>query len=96
MMISSKSWKNLAKYKLQVSTIFEKAFRKYDIPTKQKLDLAIRQLEVDPYEGKTLRGNLAGKWAIRSGNYRVLYMINEVEKIVVLCDTGHRKKAYDK
>jgi len=42
--------------------------------------LAIRQLEVDPYVGKTLRGNLAGKWAIRSGNYRVLYMINEVEK----------------
>ncbi|MCL2690677.1 MAG: hypothetical protein FWE56_00260 [Candidatus Bathyarchaeota archaeon] len=42
--------------------------------------MAIRQLEVDPYVGKTLRGNLAGKWAIRSGNYRVLYMINEVEK----------------
>jgi addiction module RelE/StbE family toxin len=56
--------------------------------------LVIRQLEVDPYVGKALRGNFAGKWSIRSGNYRVIYGVDEVEKIVVLYDTGHRKKAY--
>lgn len=79
---------------LQITTNFEKAFRKYDKLIKQKVDLAIRQLEVDPYVGKTLRGNLAGKRSIRSGDYRVLYGVNEVEKIVILYDTGHRKKAY--
>jgi addiction module RelE/StbE family toxin len=84
------------KYKLQVTTIFEKAFRKYDNLIKQKIDLTIRQLEVDPYVGKTLRGNLVGKRSIRSGNYRVLYGINEDKKIVILYDTGHRKKTYGK
>jgi mRNA-degrading endonuclease RelE of RelBE toxin-antitoxin system len=56
--------------------------------------LVIRQLEVDPYVGKTLRGNFAGKHSIRSGNYRVVYIIDEAEKIVLLYDAGHRKKAY--
>ncbi|MCL2643411.1 MAG: type II toxin-antitoxin system RelE/ParE family toxin [Candidatus Bathyarchaeota archaeon] len=82
------------KYSLQVTPVFEKAFRNYDIATKQKLDLVIRQLEVDPYVGKALRGNFVGKWSIRSGNYRVIYMIDDVEKIVMLYDTGHRKKVY--
>jgi mRNA-degrading endonuclease RelE of RelBE toxin-antitoxin system len=44
--------------------------------------------------GKTLRGNFAGKHSIRSGNFRVIYIIDEAEKIVLLYDAGHRKKAY--
>jgi mRNA interferase RelE/StbE len=51
-------------------------------------------LEVDAYVGKPLRGNLVGKWSIRSGGYRVIYTLNEVEKIVILYDTMHRKKVY--
>jgi len=51
-------------------------------------------LEANPYVGKPLRGNLLGKWSIRSGDYRVIYAINEVEKIAILYDTMHRKKVY--
>jgi len=51
-------------------------------------------LEADPYMGKPLRGNLSGKWSIRSGDYRGIYTISENEKIVLLYDTSHRKKAY--
>ncbi|MDR2700662.1 MAG: type II toxin-antitoxin system RelE/ParE family toxin [Nitrososphaerota archaeon] len=64
------------------------------MPTKQKVDPVIRLLEADPYVGKPLRGNLLGKWSIRSGDYRVIYMINDTEKIVILYDTMHRKKVY--
>ena len=59
------------------------------------MDSAIRLLETDPYVGKPLRGNLAGKWSIRSGDYRVIYTISENEKIVLLYDTSHRKKVYE-
>ena len=52
-------------------------------------------LETDPYVGKPLRGNLAGKWSIRSGDYRVIYTVSENEKIVLLYDTRHRKKVYE-
>lgn len=51
-------------------------------------------LETDPYAGKPLRGELAGKWSIRSGDYRVIYVISEDEKTVLLYDARHRKKVY--
>jgi mRNA-degrading endonuclease RelE of RelBE toxin-antitoxin system len=41
-----------------------------------------------------LRADLAGKWSIRTGDYRVIYLISEDEKIVLLYDAMHRKKVY--
>ncbi|MCL2134104.1 MAG: hypothetical protein FWH37_00890 [Candidatus Bathyarchaeota archaeon] len=46
------------KYKLQVTSVFEKTFCTYDKHTKQKINLAIMLLEDNPYVGKSLRGNL--------------------------------------
>lgn len=51
-------------------------------------------LEADPYVGKPLRADLAGKWSLRSGDYRVIYMISEDDKTILLYDAIHRKKAY--
>ena len=51
-------------------------------------------LETDPCVGKPLRGNLAGKWSLRVGDYRIIYEINEDEKIIILYDTEHRKNVY--
>jgi mRNA interferase RelE/StbE len=65
-------------------------------PTKKKtIDPAIRKLETDPRMGKNLRGNLRGKWSIRNGDYRVIYVIDEKEKTVLLYDVRHRKKVYE-
>ena len=50
--------------------------------------IGIRSLEVDLYVGK-----FCGKWSIICGNYRVIYMVADVEIIVMLYDTGRRKKA---
>ena len=58
------------------------------------MDLTIRTLETNPYAGKPLRGDLTGKWSLRSGNYRTIYEINEMEKAVVLYDVRHRDKVY--
>ena len=51
-------------------------------------------LEIDPYAGKPLRGKLLEKWSIRSGDYRVIYTVDEKKKNVMLQDTQHRKKVY--
>jgi len=94
MMNSSRSSKKLTKYRLQVTRTFEKSFRKLDIQTKKKADLAIRNLETDLYAGKPLRGDLAGKWSLRTGDYRIIYTIIENEQKIILCDVEHRKKVY--
>jgi mRNA interferase RelE/StbE len=58
------------------------------------LDSAIRTLEINPYMGKPLRGELAGRWSLRIGDYRVIYVIDENQKIVILYSVKHRKVIY--
>ena len=65
-----------------------------DVQTKKRIDSTIRLLETDPYVGKPLRGDLADKWSLRNGDYRIIYMISENEKTVLLYDVSHRKKVY--
>jgi mRNA interferase RelE/StbE len=61
---------------------------------KRRLDAVIRGLEIDPRSDKPLRGELSGKWSTRIGDYRVIYIINDQEKIVTLLSVKHRKAAY--
>jgi len=51
-------------------------------------------LEKEPFLGKPLRGELSGKWSLRIGDYRVIYVIDEQRKIVLLYYVRHRKKVY--
>lgn len=61
---------------------------------KRRVDSAIRRLGDDPRQGKPLRGELSGKWSLRVGDYRVIYVVNEAEKAVILYTVKHRKVAY--
>jgi len=51
-------------------------------------------LESNPRLGKPLRGALTGKWSLRAGNYRLIYVIDEKENSVILYSIRHRKGAY--
>lgn len=82
------------KYKLRITKTFERNFHKLDTKTKIRVDSTVRLLETDPYVGKSLRGNLAEKWSLRNGEYRIIYTINEDDKTVLLYDVNHRKKVY--
>jgi mRNA interferase RelE/StbE len=44
--------------------------------------------------GKPLRGELSGNWSLRIGDYRIIYRIDEDEKILTLLRVGHRKTVY--
>jgi len=58
------------------------------------LDSAIRNLEINAHLGKPLRGELSGKWSLRIGDYRIIYVIDEYEKMVTLYNAKHRSAAY--
>lgn len=44
--------------------------------------------------GAALGGQLQGTYAARRGSYRVLYVINDDERIVIVKDVDHRPHAY--
>jgi len=54
------------------------------------------RLEVDPVSfGKPLRYSLKGHRRLRVGDYRIVYKINEKEKIVTIVVVDHRKDVYE-
>ena len=51
----------------------------------------------NPFYGKDikkLRGELAGRYRLRVGRYRVVYRVDEQEKAVIIEDFGAREKIY--
>ena len=55
----------------------------------------IDSLQQDPHSGKPLKGPLKGKYRLTvRRHYRVVYRIDEQEKLVTVEKIGHRSKAY--
>ena len=54
----------------------------------------IETLKTNPYQGKRLKGKLAGDYSLRLGNYRIIYMVKEERLIIYIIDLGHRSEIY--
>ena len=49
----------------------------------------------DPYiHGKSLQGNLKGKWRYRVGNYRLICNIDDEKIVILILEAGHRREIY--
>lgn len=55
-------------------------------------------LEINPFHHsniKPLTGPLKGFFRFRAGDYRIVYQINAIKKIVYVVRIAHRKEVYD-
>lgn len=67
------------------------------VPQTQKRVLqAIQQLSNNPRPQRVrkLAGEMRGAWRIRVGPYRILYDIDDDQKIVIILAVLHRREAY--
>ncbi|ROO30830.1 type II toxin-antitoxin system RelE family toxin [Salinisphaera japonica] len=75
-----------------------KAVRKMDPPTRQRIkDFLEHRVAAltDPREiGDPLKGELAGLWRYRVGDYRIICEIREETLIVLVVRIGHRRAVY--
>lgn len=56
---------------------------------------SFQAIAADPYRvGKPLRFELEGLWSARRGPYRVIYRIDERERVVLAVAVGHRADVY--
>jgi mRNA interferase RelE/StbE len=78
---SSKNSKKPTKYKSLSTKSFEKNFRKLSLELKRRMDRKIRWLSDNPYAGKSLHGELKGKYSLRIGDYRIVYTITKKIKL---------------
>jgi mRNA interferase RelE/StbE len=54
---------------------------------------AIELLERKPEAGHLLRGRLRGLWSLRVGTYRIIYRVDDDQRVVRVLDVRHRSVA---
>ncbi len=74
--------------------VFLRQFRRLPEDVKNEVRRRVEELSANPYLGLRLAGNLAGFWKDRIGKYRIIYNIDEKQKVIVLYDVDLRKRVY--
>jgi len=73
-----------------------KDLKKLNRTTAKKIVAKVKNyLTQDPVKlGTPLKGNLKGFYRYRIGEYRVIYVIDQAEKKIIILNANHRKKIY--
>jgi mRNA interferase RelE/StbE len=88
---------NLDFYSVLLSFDARDFFEEADAALQRKLDRCFERLKVDPRSHpniKSLKGDLAGYYRYRVGDYRVVYCIDERIKQVIVTAIAHRSEVY--
>jgi len=81
-------------HRARFSRIFLKKEERLPSDVKPRVMEALREILMNPHVGVPLIGPLRSLWRVRIGKYRVIYEIDEKEKIVVFHDVDLRKRVY--
>ena len=81
-------------YRLLYSETSRNLIRKLHPELKAIIRACLKRLVDNPYAGKPLERELSGYFSLRSKRYRIIYKIDEEEKIVEIHYVVHRKDIY--
>lgn len=85
-------------YSVELSERFKKEFKKLDKYTQRIIRGWINKNLVGTQNprihGKSLSGELSGKWRYRIGDYRLICVINDDELVILALNIGHRREIY--
>ncbi|MHB1930438.1 MAG: type II toxin-antitoxin system RelE family toxin [Acidimicrobiales bacterium] len=84
-------------YRVTLAPSAARQLRKFDPDVRRRLQAAIELLAGDPRPPAATRlvGG-SGEWRVRTGNYRVVYEIDDNELLVLVLRMGHRREVYDR
>ena len=83
---------------VEVGSFAEKQLRKLDRPIQQRLidwfEDRIEGCKNPRHFGEPLRGEMAGLWRYRVGDYRIICEIQDQQLVVLALAVGHRREIY--
>jgi mRNA interferase RelE/StbE len=83
---------------VEVSSFAEKQLRKLDRPIQKRLidwlEDRIEGCKNPRHFGEPLRGEMAGLWRYRIGDYRIICEIQDQQLVVLALAVGHRREIY--
>ena len=83
-------------YVVNLTPAAARQLRKFDPPTRRRLQAVIEHLADEPRPPAATRlvGG-AGEWRVRTGDYRVIYEIHDAELLVLVLRMAHRREIYN-
>ncbi|MFT4050981.1 MAG: type II toxin-antitoxin system RelE/ParE family toxin [Microbacterium sp.] len=83
-------------YSIQVLPAAVRAIRKLPPEAKRRVQAAISLLADDPRPPAATKLTARPEWRVRTGDYRVLYRIEDSVLTVVVVHAGHRRDVYNR
>jgi len=84
-------------YEVVLAAAAARQLRKFDPQVRRRIQAAIELLATEPRPPASTRlvGG-AGEWRVRTGDYRIVYEIEEERLIVLVLSTGQRREIYQR
>ena len=82
------------KYRISILRRAQKALADLQKEDYQRVRDSIKNLAEEPRPSGCSKLSGRQGWRIRVGSYRVIYEIDDLEKVVTVLDIGHRREIY--
>jgi mRNA-degrading endonuclease RelE of RelBE toxin-antitoxin system len=82
-------------YRLRIPASAKKQLNGLKKKDRKSAYYILEELNDDPFVGKVLGRDLAGRFSYRVGNFRVVYVIRRKDRIVEILWVKHRSVAYN-
>lgn len=82
-------------FAIQILPVAARAIRKLPPEAKRRIEAVIELLADDPRPPAAKRLTARPEWRVRTGDYRVLYRIED-RVLIVVVHAGHRRDAHDR
>lgn len=84
-------------YEVALTPAAARQLRKFDPQVRRRVQAAIELLATDPRPPAATRliGG-TGEWRVRTGDYRIVYEIEDKRLLVLVLSVGHRREVYQR
>lgn len=82
------------KYSLEITSSAQRQFKKLPPSIQEDITLKILALEKNPRPHGVKKLKVFEYYRIRTGDYRIIYSIDDQKELVKVLDLGHRKDIY--
>ena len=82
-------------YRITLAPAAARQLRKFDPQVRRRIHAALELLSSNPRPpAATQLVGGAGEWRVRTGDYRIVYEIEDEELLVLVLRVGHRREIY--
>lgn len=81
-------------YQIRIPKVVQKQLQKLKNPIKQRILDSLQQMQNQPRFGNVIKMKNSEGYRLRVGDYRVLYDIDDTNRVVTIRRVAHRRDVY--